>query len=530
MISILLGAILFGIWTIVLFYEKSIGLSMTLFAVPISLYVIYLLQKNEKIENKKAMALIIPIFLLSITYFIFNNIFFRFLNIIVIPVLQILMIISLCNKEIFLNLDFFNNFAEIVFNPFNHLIEALEKVNQLFLDQFNVNFETEKNIIKKVIRAILITIPLVIVILFLLSTADTIFGEIFVDIFENISEILGDFEISEFLIKIVLIAICSIYLLAFFYFITTKYQKLKNNNENIIKINDSLTIKMILGALNIIYLFFCIIQIKSLFLKDVNINYSEYARQGFFQLMVVSIINLITLLIAKKVETNSEQKGIYIKLMSLIMILFTFIILVSAAIRMHYYESAYGYTILRILVYFSLFTEALLLLPTIIYIIDVKIELSKIYFIIIISVYVCMNFANLDKIIAKRNVDRFFENGEIDTYYLVYSLDSDATEEIIRSLKYIEDNINNEKITKNIKEEDIKVILENLKFRYDNYIENRMDFRDFNLSKKKEIKLLEKYGIKYKYENVFGAELDTNSIDQQDEETSEVKYTYYKDF
>ena len=73
MISCFLGAILFGIWTIVLFYEKSIGLSMTLFAVPISLYVIYLLQKNEKIENKKAMVLIIPIFLLSITYFIFNS-------------------------------------------------------------------------------------------------------------------------------------------------------------------------------------------------------------------------------------------------------------------------------------------------------------------------------------------------------------------------------------------------------------------------------------------------------------------------
>ena len=497
MISCFLGAILFGIWTIVLFYEKSIGLSMTLFAVPISLYVIYLLQKNEKIENKKAMVLIIPIFLLSITYFIFNNIFFRCINIIAIPVLQLLMIISLCNKKICLNLEFFSNFAEIIFNPFNYLIEALGKVKQLFLDMFNVNIETEKNDkIKKVIRAILITLPLVILILFLLSTADTIFGNIFVGLFENLSKILSCFEISEVFIRIFLIFICSIYLLIFFYFISTKYEKLKNNNENIIKLSDGLTIKMILGTLNIIYLIFCVIQIKSLFLKDVNINYSEYARQGFFQLMGVSIINLITLLIAKKVERNTEQKGIYIKLMSLIMILFTFIILVSAAIRMHYYESAYGYTLLRILVYFSLFTEAVLLIPTIIYIIDIKIDLSKIYFIIIISVYICMNFTNIDRIIAKRNVDRFFEIGEIDTYYLVYSLDSDATEEILRFLKYIDDNKNNKKIIKNIKEEDIEVIVENLKLRYTNYMENKMDFRDFNLSKNREKKLLEKIGIK----------------------------------
>ena len=107
-----------------------------------------------------------------------------------------------------------------------------------------------------------------------------------------------------------------------------------------------------------------------------------------------------------------------------------------------------------------------------------------------------MNFTNIDRIIAKRNVDRFFETGEIDTYYLVYSLDSDATEEILRFLKYIDDNKNNKKITKNIKEEDIEVIVENLKLRYTNYMENKMDFRDFNLSKNKEKKLLEKIGIK----------------------------------
>ena len=104
-------------------------------------------------------------------------------------------------------------------------------------------------------------------------------------------------------------------------------------------------------------------------MKSTILNYAQYARQGFFQLMIVSIINLVTILISKKKE-NGDENNTFTRCMSLIMIVFTFIIVISAGMRMHFYESAYGYTLLRLLVYCVLLTESILFIPTILYIID----------------------------------------------------------------------------------------------------------------------------------------------------------------
>ena len=72
---------------------------MLLFIGPFAYYIIYILEKNEKIENSKAKILIIPIILLSATYFLFNNSFFNDLNILVIPLLIIFMILGLFNEN-----------------------------------------------------------------------------------------------------------------------------------------------------------------------------------------------------------------------------------------------------------------------------------------------------------------------------------------------------------------------------------------------------------------------------------------------
>ena len=200
---------------------------------------------------------------------------------------------------------------------------------------------------------------------------------------------------------------------------------------------------MILVSLNIIYLVFCYIQIKSLFMRNTTLNYAHYARQGFFQLMVVSIINLVTILIAKKRENKNESKtNKFINYMSLIMIIFTFIIVISAGVRMYFYENAYGYTLLRILVYFALITETILIMPTFVFICNDKFSPWKTYFVVITVMYLVMNFSNINQIIAKQNVDRYLQNpkSEIDVMYLMKT-NTDGIEELIKLYKQIENPI-----------------------------------------------------------------------------------------
>ena len=205
-------------------------------------------------------------------------------------------------------------------------------------------------------------------------------------------------------------------------------------------------------------------------MRNTTLNYANYARQGFFQLMVVSFINLVTILIAKKREYKDTNN--FINYMSLIMILFTFIIVISAGVRMHFYESAYGYTLLRLLVYCTLLTEIILFIPTVLYILDKNINLQNSYFVIILAVYICMNFANFDNIIAKRNVNRYVETGKIDLYYLKYFTGTDAINQIIRILDADEDIDNIKFETKYY-----------LKEKYKELNEDKMDLRSFNISR-----------------------------------------------
>ena len=70
------GALLLGIWATILFFGKDIGLSMILFIVPFIYILIKILKDKQKINNKNAKILILPIILLSSTYFFYNNKFF----------------------------------------------------------------------------------------------------------------------------------------------------------------------------------------------------------------------------------------------------------------------------------------------------------------------------------------------------------------------------------------------------------------------------------------------------------------------
>lgn len=478
MSNIFIGAILFSIWFTILFIGKSIGLSMLLFILPITVYLLYILKKNNKNVNNKALILLVPIILLSSTYFIFNNALFRYLNLFIIPTLVAAMIVIYIDKKLSAKM-LIVKILEVIFRPIDFLGETIITLEESLEKKFkNKNADKPKKKNGKIIKGILITIPIALFVLILLATADEIFGKIFIDTFKAIIIEISKWNLYGISLRIVAILLSFLYLAAFIYTLTLKYDKGEEETKQI-KEKDNTTIKIILGTLNVMYLFFCIVQIKSLFIGKVNVNYSQYARQGFFQLMIVSIINIITILIAKKSIKKETKVFNYINIMSIIMIIFTFIILISSAVRMHFYESAFGYTYLRLLVYCVLITEAIMLIPTIIYIIKPNIELAKIYLAIMLIVYLGMNYANFDKMIAKRNIERYEETGKIDIEYLTMNTQTDAIEEIVEILEI--DDINEEIKTK------IEIYLQDLNEKLD----KETDFRDFNISKQKAKEIIE---------------------------------------
>ena len=408
----------------------------------------------------------IPIILLSSTYFIFDSSVFKELNFLAIILLFILMYIFTIKP----NYNLFSLIKEsfdLLFKPFSLIGDYFELVINKISKKIKIGSKS-----KKIIKSILICTPVVIVVLALLSSADMIFDKIFSNIFNKFFNLFDSSIFGKFILFIIIFFLIGDTLL----YLIKKYPK-----EDEFKIEkdilDISTIKILITTLNIIYLIFDFIQIKSLIFHyglD-SINYAEYARQGFFELMIVSVINISVLLLAKNSKSNKKDQK-YINIMSIFMVFLTLIIIISSFLRMNLYEQAYGYTTLRLLVYISLITEIILLIPTILYIFKENFNVLKYYLIIILSVYTIINFINIDYIIARRNVNRYYEGKEIDISYLEnYHTDN------LKVLSELYKNCDNE--TK----ESLNTYFNNL----EDYNSN-MKWQEFNISKNSNLKQIKK--------------------------------------
>lgn len=457
MSNLLIYILILCLYNSILFYGKILGINVVLFIIPLLIFIYYALKKNNKIKNKKGLLFIIPILLLSCSYFIYDNQFFKILNVFMISLFFILMYIYTI-KPIYEIRILFKNIIHLIFGPFNCISKLYHIVKRKINDVLKLSDAS-----KTKIKSILVIIPIILIVLILLSSADMIFSSLFSNIFKIIKKI----SISNIIGRIVIIIILFTCIGSCINYILFDYDKIGNDNTKKYNV-ESYTIKLLLTILNIIYIIFDFIQIRSLIFHKVSesINYSQYAREGFFQLMFISIINLIILLISKKSKDKKYDK--YNKIMSILMVMLTFIIIVSSFIRMNMYESMYGYTLLRLLVYVTLITEIILLVPTIIYIINPTIKVLKYYMIIIVCIYTLLSLSPIDYVIANRNINRYYKTNKIDIQYL----ENNSTDNVLLLMDLYK-NTNDEVIKSDI----------------DNYLLNIYDinknykFLEFNISR-----------------------------------------------
>lgn len=391
------------IWNSILLFDNDMGINVFLFTLPLLLYLFYIFKNNNLIKNKFGLLLFIPILLLSLHYTFFNNIFNQ-LNILVLPCLYGLFYIFTIKPT--------NNLITLLYDLLKVFLFPLDYCEKVLKESFNyfssvIKLTDNK---KRIFKSIIIVVPIVIIVLILLSSADKVFSNLFngfLVIFNNISI----FEISR---RIVFMFLLFIYIGCCMYYLINKYRDSLDNKTNTIIIDDY-TIKLLITILNIIYIVFDIIQIRSLLLHRIsnNIIYSEYARSGFFQLMFISFINITIILISK-----NSKKSNYTIISSIIMVLLTLVIIFSSMYRMYMYETSYGYTVLRLGVYALLISELILLVPTIIYIIKDKFNVLKYYVIICITIYTLINFIPVNYVIARKNIDRYYKTNKLDLVYL----------------------------------------------------------------------------------------------------------------
>ena len=343
-----------------------------------------LVMKNDDI-NKKAFYLLIPIILIIFSNLILillkgtldeNN---EILNIIVLPILISIYLFSLINR----------NYKIALVN-----IPLMFKIfpRYLFRNLKFLKIKTNREKTNKILNAvfgIIVGIVFSIVILLLLMSADDYFNKFVSKAFISIN--LDFSKIMQFVIFFIIIFSIGVNL------IRNRYIVMKENK--IRKIDHTIIISM-LSVINLVFVLFLISEVSKLcgnFLQIPNgYIYSSYAREGFFQLLFVTIINfsIILYLIYK---TNVIKENKIIRNLVLILISFSVLLIFNSYYRMFLYIDKFGFTNLRLQVILFLLME-LILFGIIIKKIINKINNDGLIFLVImtsfyvINLYICNDF------------------------------------------------------------------------------------------------------------------------------------------
>jgi hypothetical protein len=290
---------------------------------------------------------------------------------------------------------------------------------------------------RKVLLGLLISVPLLLIVLPLLASADEVFGKmlsVIPNIFQNI-------KIDEILARVILGMIVAI--LSFSYIWSLSRTNKSTTQCPKIDIGtlpakfEQVTVSTVLAVVNTVYIIFVIIQFAYLFAGanfalPSDFTYSGYARRGFFELIAVTIINLTILLVIIGFTGKTENKSfIPVRSLNSLLIANTMVMLVSAFIRMSLYESAYGFTYLRILTHAFMVFLFVLFVITLYRIWNDRVGLVKPYVIAALAAFVIVNYINIDVIIARNNIERYYTTHELDAKYLTV-LSDDAVPEMVR--------------------------------------------------------------------------------------------------
>ena len=299
----LIWLVLLALWNIVLLFGNTFGVNVVLFIIPLLGFLYYVLKKSGKIRNKKGLLYMIPITLLSCTYFLFDSELFTILNVFVIPILITFMFIYTI-KPTYTFVGIFKGIFRLFLLPYKYVARFYRVLTIRMKEKFKM---TNKS--TRVLKMLLIVVPITIFIIALLSSADTIFGSIFKDFLDELLNILKFKFFDNLLGRITMFIVILFVLGCITMYLVYEYDG-EEDKKKVSVSRDLFTIKTLTTVLNIVYAVFGYIQIKSLIFHSVSsgINYAEYARRGFFELMFVSLINITLILITRKFETDDNKK------------------------------------------------------------------------------------------------------------------------------------------------------------------------------------------------------------------------------
>lgn len=407
---------LFGVIYTFCLYDNPAGITFPLFAAAVIVFSVLFLRKNNIKIKRYTHLYFLGILLLGISMCLTANGFIHFFNRVGIILLFCAAMLHQMYEDKRWN---FPAYVKRIFILLGTCIPSLAKPVLHISYQIKKEKSSGRKQMLEILAGTGIAILFLVIILPLLIQSDRVFAGYFSRIFQNIN--IG------MIVQIIFMFLAGS-ILFYTFFAALFQQNIREPVEKSLRKTSALTGITFTAILAVIYVIYSGIQIVYLFLRlgkglPAGVTYSQYARSGFWQLLAVSMINIITVLICMQVFEKHRILKIFLFLISIC----TCIMTVSAAYRMMLYVEVYHLTFLRILVLWFLGVLLLIMLGIMASIFRKEFHLFQYITIVVACCYIGFSFAKVDGIIASYNISHSEEMYCDDVYYLMYQLSEDAT-------------------------------------------------------------------------------------------------------
>lgn len=424
-----LMSVLFGVIFCFCIFGNESGVARIFLDVTLLVVSFQFLNKVGIVWKKSGGIYCVGILLLGLSTIKTTNSFFHIFNTIGIVLLFILLIIHQIYED--KNWDYPQYMTKIIYASIlwiGYVIEPF-KGKKRPQKKFKESLKDKKT--KQILVGVAAAVGVLLVVLPLLLMSDRIFSQLFGFLFGwiDLSAILENLKLEKIIGIGLTFLTGMVGIYAFFAGIFDSIDPVCGKNVD--NKWEPVTGIAFLSVLGFVYSIFSLIQVLFLFLRIGNglpgeMTYSQYAREGFWQLLFVGIINFATVIICKALfEENRILKGLLLLVSSC-----TCIMILSASYRMALYILEYHLTFLRVFVLWFLMVLILVFFGLMYHIINPKFRLFP-YAVSVVSVlYIGFSLCNVDRIIAAYNIRHTEELNQHDIEYLIYDLSRDAAPEI----------------------------------------------------------------------------------------------------
>ncbi len=421
-LKLLISSAVFGILFSLLFCRQEIGLNVSLLVLLIYSFAAY----NKKVLLKQSFKQQSLVYLATVPVLCIGTLFFvsdtgiRFLGLPVMLFIIFIQYIVLSDNAVH-SFDEGGFVIDIIYGAINRVLFS---IHSFVAGALEFIFKGRKK--SGVFIGILIGAVLILISLPVLSYADENMANIFNDFLQRFS--LEDVFLYLFLFILGASAIAAPASMAESKEYTGNRGAVRITKRPVMNVTTGVALTMLLT----LYLLFAIIQFRYFFIPKetlvsvLGLTSSAYAVKGFGELIFITCLNFIIISLALKfTKQKNERHYKYNKILYLLLVLFNFIIMASSHLRMQIYVDSFGHSILRFLSHSFMLLLLVLNIIMLARILSDKVKAVRLFAAAAVVYFVSVAYINPERFVARANIDRYEQTGDIDAKYLL-SLSADS--------------------------------------------------------------------------------------------------------